>query len=228
MSDPPDDRDEERPADRASSGRAALFDRLISGGRSTGTRLARPTSVKRAVEQLDDRERRYSFIASAAAVVFGVMIYLLESQHPKPLTKGQLAPLTTLILGLAFGALLFGATLWGRRALVGFAALFTGFIFSNVTVVAALPFLALAGWLLYHSYRVQKEAAAVARTARAESSGPRASTGKTATARSKPSPKANPKKGPAGPEANKRYTPKRPAPPPPKPSRRERKAKASE
>ncbi len=138
-----------------------------------------------------------------------------------------------MIIGLVGGALLLGATLLGRRAPVGFVALFIGLLFSNSTLFLALPFLALAIWLLYRSYKIQKEASAQARAARAESKGnarpAAARSGGGASSRGTPRGKSSTqKKGRPGsaarPEANKRYTPKRPPPPAPKPSRRERKA----
>lgn len=229
MPDPSDDLDEDSPAVGGATSRSGLFDRLISGGRPAASRPSRPTtSPKQSVEQLDNRERRWAFIASGASVLFGVMIYVIETDNAKfRVTKGQLTPQTTLIVGVVFGALLFGATLWGRRALVGFAALFTGIAFTNSYLVAALPFLVLAGWLLIRSYRVQKEAATVARAAKVDA-GSRPRTDRTASPRSKPGAKNTSGKGPVRPEANKRYTPKRPPPPPPKPSRRQRKADASD
>jgi hypothetical protein len=189
-------------------------------------------STKWAVDRLDEREKRFSFAASGGALLFGVIIYAVENNahfHPQ---KGQLSPQTVLVVGLVGGALLLGATLLGRRAPVGFVALFTGLAFSNSSLFLALPFLALAIWILYRSFKIQRETAANTRAARAESKAatPRESRGPAST----PKPGAGSKgKGRANsssrPEANKRYTPKRPPPPAPKPSRRERKAtKASD
>jgi hypothetical protein len=189
-------------------------------------------SAKWAVDRLDGRERRISFAAAGAAVLFGVTIYISET-HDKNfhLAKNQLAPEWTLILGIAAGALLLGATFLGRRAPVGFVALFAGAMFTGSSIVFGLPFIAVALWILYRSYKVQKEMSASVRAARAESrtQNPRASgasargsaaQNRGAKAAAKGATKA---KGPAVPEGNKRYTPKRPPPPAPKPSRRERK-----
>jgi hypothetical protein len=193
-----------------------------SSAPSTSDRL-----TKWAVDRLDERERRFSFAASAGAVLFGIVIYVVETNshfHPK---NGQLSPQTVLIVGLVGGALLFGATLLGRRAPVGFVALFTGLAFSNSTLFLALPFLALAIWILYRSFKIQRELAANARAARAESKGSvsRSSRSATSTSGSRTGSQRKARSGqPARPEANKRYTPKRPPPPAPKPSRRERKA----
>jgi hypothetical protein len=189
-------------------------------------------SAKWAVDRLDGRERRISFAAAGAAVLFGVTIYISET-HDKNfhLAKNQLAPEWTLILGIAAGALLLGATFLGRRAPVGFVALFAGAMFTGSSIVFGLPFIAVALWILYRSYKVQKEMSASVRAARAESraQNPRATSASArgaaaqnrgAKGAAKGATKA---KGPAMPEGNKRFTPKRPPPPAPKPSRRERK-----
>ncbi len=184
-------------------------------------------STKWAIDRLDEREKRFSFAASGGALLFGVIVYAVENNahfHPQ---KGQLSPQTVLVVGLAAGALLLGATLLGRRAPVGFVALFTGLAFSNSSLFLALPFLALAIWILYRSFKIQRDTAANARAARAES--------KAAPSRGSRSPASTSKPGTSSktrsrstsssrPEANKRYTPKRPPPPAPKPSRRDRKA----
>jgi hypothetical protein len=186
-------------------------------------------NTKRAVEQLDDRERLYSFVAAGLAVVLGLLIYFIENDNKHfRLAKGQLTPQTTLAVGLISGALLFGATWLGRRAPVGFISLFA-FLFFGTRYFVGVPFLLLGVWLLYHSYKVQKEANALRKANRATgTAAPERSSGAKAPP-TKADRTSRPSKGPARPEANKRYTPKRPPPPAPKPSRRERKAtKASD
>lgn len=198
-----------------------------SGGPASGQTGA---SAKGAIERLDQRERRLSFIAGGAALLFGILIYVAETNDKSLLKKGADAPVTTLVLALACGALLLGATFVGRRAPVGFVALFAFLIFGTSSPLLGAPFLALAVWLLYRSYRIQREAASKLRASRSETRSQSASTrtagASTATSArtSKPATKGRSKKGPATPVANKRYTPKRPPPPAPKPSRRERKA----
>ncbi len=189
-----------------------------------------PRSSKQIVERLDDRERLFCFAAAALAVVAGIAIYVVETENKNfRLTKGELTPETTLVLGFVVGGLLLGATLLGRRAPVGFVALF-GFLFFGTRYFAGIPFLVLAVWLLARSYKFQKEAAATRKAAMADGSSPGRSGNRGAkgaapsTARSKTSTKATGAKGPSRPEANKRYTPKRAPLPPPKPSRRQRKA----
>jgi hypothetical protein len=208
----------------------AESDAPTKGASPTSSRKS-DVSTKWAVDRLDGRERRISFAAAGAAVLFGVTIYISETHDKKfHLAKNQLTPEWTLILGIAAGALLLGATVLGRRAPVGFVALFAGAMFTGSSIIFGLPFIAVALWILYRSYKVQKEMSANVRAARAESRSQSANTrassmssrGTAAAARgAKGAAKA---KGPALPEGNKRYTPKRPPPPPPKPSRRERKA----
>ena len=113
------------------------------------------------MDRLDARERRFSFFASAAALIFGIAIYVTETNNKHfHLTKNQFTPFTTLVVGLVAAAFLLGATFIGRRALVGFVALFTFLAFSsNSAFVLGLPFVILAAWLLYRSYKVQKAAA---------------------------------------------------------------------
>jgi len=200
--------------------------RWLAGRRAASTGpAARSTSARKQIERLDERERRLSFAAAAASVIIGVVIYLVETNDRSfRVTKGVLTPQTTLVIGIVFGGLLLAATLFGRRAPVGFMALFT-FLAYGTRYLAGLPFLALAAWLLYRSFKFQKEATARVRAAKAESGGsPPSSRSTSGSTRTKPTSRGSAAKGPARPEANKRFTPKRPPPPPPKPSRRERKA----
>ncbi len=208
--------------------RPSLADRVRNGIRPTGTDTAgTPRSTKRAIERLDDRERRICFAASGLAVLTGVLIYVVETENKNfRLRKGELTPQTSLVIGLITGALLLVATLIGRRAPVGFVSLFV-FLAFGTQYFSGIPFLVLAVWLLYRSYKYQKEAAANRRAAMADSpsapsSRSRGPTGGSAAGRT--GSKGASKKSPTQPEGNKRYTPKRPLPPPPKPSRRERKS----
>ena len=117
--------------------------------------------------------------------------------------------------------------------LVGFVALFTFLGFSQTDFVIGLPFLILAAWLLYRSYKVQKEATARIKSERSGTGGSSEGSGRgprsaaTSGRAAADARTAARKKGPAVPEGNKRFTPKKPtppAPPPPKPSWRERRA----
>jgi hypothetical protein len=180
--------------------------------------------TKWAIDRLDPRERRYSFVSAAVAVLFGILVYSTETSNRHfRLAKNQLTPQSTLVVGLVAGALLVATAYLGRRAPVGFVALFTGAAFGGSSLVLGLPFFVLAIWLLYRSYKTQREAASTLRAA-----GPRTRE-RPSKDRSSPAPAARGASGrgaagkkPSPPTPNKRYTPKRPAPPPPKPSRRAR------
>ncbi len=223
-----DEVEEEGPARRP-----GMFDRLRNAVRPPAPPEEPPTgtrAIRRAIDRLDPRERRLGFAAAALAVFFGVLIYVSETNnhkfHPQ---KGQLSPQTQLLLGLAAGALLAITTWLGRRALVGFVALFAFLAFGGS--VPGLPFLLLAVWLLYRSYKVQKSANATMRAARGDnqkgSSTPRAA--RKSSAPSRTATKAGSGKRPTTSEANKRYTPKRPPPGAPKPTRRDqRRARAGD
>jgi hypothetical protein len=217
-----------------------LGDRVRAGAASRASRTpaprtpagaTTPPSTRARIEGLEPRERLFSFAGAGLAVVVGLIIYLVETndRHFR-VGKGQLTPQTTLVLSLVFGALLGVATLFGRRAPIGFVSLFA---FLGFGLPWGLPFLVLAVWLLYRSYRLQKEATALAKAARS-SQAAQTSTVPRSTSPATPGSKRPPVgQGPRrsaraktsnAPEPNKRYTPKRLPPPAPKPSRRDRKA----
>ncbi|MGC8463914.1 MAG: hypothetical protein ACP5P9_09650 [Acidimicrobiales bacterium] len=216
--------DAPRPASRPRSSRSRP-----SASRATNRPDGRSDfSVKWAIDRLDDREKRFSFAASGGAALFALIIYFSETTNKSfRLAKGQLTPQGTLTVGLIAAALLLVVTFVGRRAPVGFVALFTGAAFGTYLFLG-LPFFALAVWLLYRSYKIQRQAATARRTeagttggaGTASGSGPATSTGRgTSTASGRRTAARS------GPVANKRFTPKaprRPPPPPPKLSRRER------
>ncbi|MGA8723801.1 MAG: hypothetical protein WB565_02055 [Acidimicrobiales bacterium] len=182
--------------------------------------------TRRSMDKIDERERRFSFAAAGLAAVFGIAVYVAETSNPHfRLAKNQLTPQTTLVLGLGAAALLLITTFIGRRALIGFVALFT-FLAFGTQYFLGVPFLALAIWLLYRSFKIQRETSAAARATPTESPSGRAT---TAGSSGKPTPASRGwrSKSKGIPEGNKRYTPKRPPPPAPKPSRRERKASQS-
>ncbi|MHB1516705.1 MAG: hypothetical protein ACYCVN_09810 [Acidimicrobiales bacterium] len=191
-------------------------------------------SVKWAVDRLDARERRYTFVAAAAAVLFGVLIYVTETDNKNfRLAKGQLTPQTVLVIGVVAGLALLGAGLLGRRAPVGFMAFLTGLAFSGSNFIVSLPFLGLGVWVFVHSYRTQREATEALRTARAQATANNSGRDRGARSRTPAEPATGGRRrtrssGPAGPVANKRYTPKKPAPPAAKPSRRARRAAAGD
>jgi putative Ca2+/H+ antiporter (TMEM165/GDT1 family) len=218
--------------DEAPAPQMSLMERLFS---PAPTVPAEPTLDRRgnptkwSIDRLDGRERIYAYTAAVLAIVFAVIIYF-EDHPAKHLAKGksQLSPTTSLLLGVASGVALAVTTRIGRRALVGFVALFAFLSFGTVSTIVGLPFLILAVWLLYRSYKVQKAATVKLKEERAAGRGPAPAPRQTrAEMAAERRATRSGKKAPTGPEANKRYTPKKPtpvAPPPPKPSWRERRS----
>lgn len=194
--------------------------RLTSTPRSTDGAPMSERDAKRAIYMLNDRERLFSFASAVVAAGFGVAIYVSETSNKHfRLAKGELTPQTMLLVGLVAAALLLVFTLIGRRALVGFMVFFAGAGFSTNSFVLALPFWALAFWLLYRSSRIQRQRTQELRAERAAR--PRsANTGRgsrSGSGSSSRKAKAGGTTGPKRPEANKRYTPPKP-PPKPKPA----------
>ena len=120
---------------------------------------------------LNDRERLFSFAAAVVAAGFGIAIYVSETSNKNfRLAKGELTPQTMLLIGLAAAALLVVATLVGRRAPVGFLVSSPGRLLPTNSFVLALPFWALAFWLLYRMSQPEP-AAAETQELRAERAG---------------------------------------------------------
>jgi len=211
---------------RQPKAKVSRFERMRSSVQSANsTPETRDMSTKWQIDRLDEREKRFSFAAAGGALLFGVLIYLLETQNASfRLSKSQVTPQTTLVLGFVCAGLLVVTTIIGRRAPVGFVALFTFLAYGTSAYFLGAPFLFLAVWLLYRSYKFQREAAANLRAANAEAAKAKPSVTRAAVTSARASQRTTRSKGPATPEANKRYTPKRPPPPAPKPSRRDRKA----
>jgi hypothetical protein len=153
------DKDESGDAGTASS-RRRLMDRLMDAAPSAPARPGLDRNgnpTKWSIDRLDSRERVYCYLASLMAAFFAVLIYVVESNNTHfHVKKGQFTPITTLVVGLVCAVLLVGTTYLGRRALVGFVALFTFLGFSNSDFVVGLPFLLLAAWLLYRSFRSKR------------------------------------------------------------------------
>ncbi len=236
-----DELEDEPPPRETPAEKRKRLDRVNADARAASIQPGQSSvSTKWAIDRLDAREKRFSFVAAGGAAVFAAIIYLVETQnHNFRLAKGQITPQTTLVVGLIAAGLLIATTILGRRAPVGFVALFTGAAFGGSYLFLGLPFFILAIWLLYRSYKLQKETTARlreagvgprARPSRADRPAPR-STARPAAA-SRPTTVAEARrarsKKSSAPVGNKRYTPKRPTPEPPKPSRRQRKAAASD
>ncbi len=179
------------------------------------------------MDKIDERERRFSFAAAGLAAVFGIAVYVAETSNPHfRLAKNQLTPQTTLVLGLGAAALLLVTTFIGRRALIGFVALFT-FLAFGTQYFLGVPFLALAIWLLYRSFKIQREASAAARATPTESPSGRDDNGPLLGQGRRGEPRVRARSRKAMPEGNKRYHAETTSSPSPKPSRRERKAAES-
>lgn len=204
-----------------------------SGGRRPAATADMPVGksgvpTKWSIDRLDPREKRFTYVAAGASVLFGALIYFDETakNHPK-LDKNQLSAQTALVIAIGAAILLVVAVQIGRRAPVGFVALITGAAFNGSSLILGLPFFALAVWIFYHAFKLQKETSTALRASRAEARA--ASSQRSKSAGTSPAPRSGrtkPKaKGPTAPTPNKRYTPKtpvRPAAPPPKQSRRDR------
>ncbi|HEX4245491.1 MAG TPA: hypothetical protein VHY77_07995, partial [Acidimicrobiales bacterium] len=179
---------DEEPAEPApASGPQLWAQSAMQRIRGTSGKSGAPLSekeAKRAIYMVNERERLLSFASAVVAMGFGVAIYVSETSNKHfRLAKSQLTPQTMLLIGLAAGVLLIIATLIGRRALIGFMVFFAGAAFSTNSFILALPFWALAFYLLYRSSRIQRqrtqelraERAARPRTANTRGSSGRAS-----------------------------------------------------
>jgi hypothetical protein len=195
--------------------------RLTGPSRSKNGAPMSERDAKRAIYMLNDRERLFSFASAVVAAGFGIAIYVSETSNKNfRLTKGQLTPQTMLLIGLVAAALLLVATLVGRRALVGFMVFFAGAAFSTNSFVLALPFWALAFWLLYRSSRIQRQRTQelrAERAARPRSTNTNGRGSRSGSGSGSRKSKGGSTTGPKRPEANKRYTPPKP-PPKPKPA----------
>ena len=235
MTEPTDDVDGDEDRSESEASPPTLLQRLFSPAASPTVgplpTNAKGVTTKWSVDHLDPKEKLYGYLAGVVAIVFAVLIYVVDNHRHLKAVKGQLSPETSLILGLVGGAALIASTRLGRRALVGFVALFTFLGFSS-NIFLGLPFFLLAIWLLFRSYKVQKEATARVRAEKAaggRTAGERTRSPRSAAAsgRQAATARAAAKKGPARPEGNKRFTPKKPTPgkpPEPKPSWRDRRA----
>lgn len=150
-----------RPARSTGSTGSTGFASRTSATRSTSAarpgRPARPTS--QVVYGLDNRERIISAVAAGLAIAFAIVVGIVGSHAPKT-SKTQ--PINSLELMAIFGvpalAMLLGVIV-KRRALVGFAALFTGFALFAFGVFYAVIYFALGGWLVFRALKYNKQVA---------------------------------------------------------------------
>ncbi len=163
-------------------------------------RAARPAPTKEVVNGLSRQERNFGFAAAVLDVAISIEMYV-AIRHLKGDTTHDVAlrhqASTVLIAGLV-GAVLLAAGAWfGRRALLGFAALIVGLELTTFGDIFGIVFIFFGGWLIVRHMRKQRQdrEAGIA-PARAAGSGWRrgASEPATAPARKPPPP-------------SKRYTP---------------------
>ena len=152
-----DTQDDFKPANRADT------TTTTKTGKSTGTNHRRlDSTVKQAVNRLNDKERRYGFIASVVAAILWLLLTVPLLIHPAKPHKGQLGTegiAIYMVVGLLLAGIIFFASWIKRRALLGFAVLFTGFSFGG-DLLFAIPFYALGAWLIWRAMKVQREAQA--------------------------------------------------------------------
>ncbi|MGB9112362.1 MAG: hypothetical protein WCF24_06520 [Acidimicrobiales bacterium] len=171
----------------------ALKTRLQRIGKAlAGPRQRPPTggdSTAQAVNELDERERKWSLagvVLGAGLVISG---YLIDRHSA--VERVRTASGTLLIAGIVVLVIMALGIVFRRRAMVGFASFMVGFALITGGNVFGVLFLGFGGWLLVRALRRQRER-----------SGPKPESA-TAT-KSKPPPK------PAGPpKPSKRYTPPR-------------------
>jgi hypothetical protein len=185
-------------------------------GENVGAKSRRlDKTVKETVNRLDDKERRYGFIASIVAAILWLVLTVPLLIHPAKPHKGQLgteAIAIYLVVGLFLAGIIFFASWIKRRALLGFAVLFTGFSFGG-DLLFAIPFYALGAWLIWRAMKVQREAQAAMQAAGATRNRP-ARARKPLFSRMAKRGESQQKKsltGRSAPAASKRYTPPRSA-----------------
>ncbi|MHB8263747.1 MAG: hypothetical protein ACYDGY_08370 [Acidimicrobiales bacterium] len=176
-------------------------------GTRTGNNL-----VKEAVNRIDDKERRYGFIAAVVAAVLWLLLTVPILVHPAKPHKGQLGTdgvAIYLLVGLLLAGLIFFSSWTRRRALLGFTVLFTGFSF-GADLLFAIPFYFLGAWLIWRAMRIQREAQAALRAAGISQSSPTRARERSASPWRRRK-KESAEGGKRAPAASKRYTPPRSA-----------------
>lgn len=197
-----------------------------SGARSTSPARSRSRSqvvvpegktLQDLINNLDRNERVISLAAAVLGVAAAIVIAVYFA-HPKPHVKNEVdGPLVGAIIGVP-SLLLGGSVFIGRRALVGFLALLTGFAVLTLTGPYGLIYFGIGLWLIMKAQRYSRAAreqsggARPTREPRRKASTPgrdasppakRGATGKS-TGKGRPA-----TAGPKPPAASKRYTPPR-------------------
>jgi len=182
-----------------------------AAGARTGAYADKSTDeLRHAMKYLDDRERIYPlFIGPLLAILDIVLTLVTLHSNPAVGHKNHVAPSSIIALGAGSAAvalLVVVAAFYRRRSFTIFALLFAGYGGGFVTMI---PSWFVAGWLFIRFNRIQK--VVVARTG-----GPAAARQRAAKARADRPARArlgrkDKTPEPAGPSANKRYTPPKPA-----------------
>jgi hypothetical protein len=110
------------------------------------------------VSPLDQRQRQVALAAAGLAAIIFLAIWVPElGTH---VAKGKTTPSLALASGLILAGLL-GASVWfNKRYFVGFAALVVAFVGPWSTYfILAIPYAALAGWLVITAGRQAREEA---------------------------------------------------------------------
>lgn len=135
-----------------------------AGGRSASPARSRSQVVvpegktlQDLINNLDRTERWVSLAAAALGV--GVSIFLaVYFAHPQPHVKSSVnGPLVGAIIGVP-SLLLGGSVFIGRRALVGFLALLTGFAVLTLTGPYGLIYFGIGLWLIMRAQRYSRAA----------------------------------------------------------------------
>ncbi|MGH9207691.1 MAG: hypothetical protein ACRD1G_14245 [Acidimicrobiales bacterium] len=162
---------------------------------------------KAMIKKIDRKEKLVCFAASVLAAV-GFAIVWVPHLHDHNASLRSSAQ-SYLVVGIVMAVALAGATALGRRALIGFVALFIGFGPWGNDIIGTALFLGLAAWLLIRALSLSRNQADAKRAERG--TGPdrpraggffrRRETQRSASPATKPSspPKAS--------KPSKRYTP---------------------
>jgi hypothetical protein len=156
------EQDKEQPGREPVGGKPEARNTVPTTDRKAGKNL-----IKEAVNRIDDRERRYGFIAAVIAAVLWLLLTVPILVHPAKPHKGQLGTegvAIYLVVGLLLAGLIFFASWIRRRALLGFTVLFTGFSF-GADLLFAIPFYFLGAWLIWRAMKIQREAQAALQAA---------------------------------------------------------------
>jgi hypothetical protein len=190
---------------------------------------------RRAILVLDKRERQVGLIGSALATLIALVTTVPYVLNPKtkvsqtlPATKNHTCSVKgftfdkatgkcngkvayslehwvfALVLLLAFALAIYVTVRIGRRAPVGFTALMAGLAYETQVGIFGLPFIAAGGWLLIRAWRVQRYGSVMG--TKANPTGERKPPPPRAERPTRAKKSRTPE--PAGPVANKRYTPK--------------------